>query len=230
LQHRLVAARARPSPIVYLVAGAWLTLLVLGMSGYGAVIRHDRLLVGGPPLWLATIAFVAGWQVMVLAMMAPASLHGFHRVAMGRELVGFTSAYLAVWTAFGLAIFFFDAGLHLTVNHWAWLSERTSLIPGTTLVLCGTYQLSDLKSRALERCREANGGGFHHALDCVAASGGLMLLAFALAAGSLVAMAAVTMVMVWEASSFGRTVVKPLGYGLIALGVLVLYGPIQTPF
>jgi predicted metal-binding membrane protein len=230
MQHRLVATTPRPGPIVFLVAAAWLTLLVLAASGYGAVIRHDRLLVDGPPLWLAAIAFVGGWQVMVLAMMAPASLHAFNRVAPGRDLAVFTLAYLAVWSAFGLAIFFFDASVHFTVNRWAWLADRTWLIAGTTLVLCGTYQLSNMKARALERCRKRVGGGPRHALDCIPASGNLMLLASALAASSLVAMVAVTVVMASEVSQLGRTVVRPLGYGLIAVGVLVLYGPIQSPF
>jgi predicted metal-binding membrane protein len=215
---------------LYLIAASWLTLLLLGASGYGAVIRHDRLLVGGPPFWLAALAFAGGWQVMVLAMMAPASLHAFNRVALGRDLAAFSLAYLTVWTVFGLAIFFFDAGVHFTVNHWTWLAERTWLIPGTTLVLCGTYQLTNLKASALERCRKPAIGGLHHAVDCVMASGGLMLLAFALMAGSLAAMAAVTVVMVAEVTQLGRTVVRPLGYGLIAIGVLVLYGPIQNPF
>ena len=230
MQHRLVAVRARATPVVYLIAASWLALLVLATTRYGAVIRHDRLLVDGPPLWAASVAFVAGWQVMILAMMAPASLHAFDRVGAGRDLLGFLISYLVVWTLFGLVIFFFDAGVHFTVGHWPWLSEHNWLIPGTTLVLVGTYQLSGLKVASLERCRELTRSGLRHAVDCVGASGGLMLLAFALAASSLVAMAAIAVVMVSEVSPLGRNIVKPLGYGLIALGVLVLYGPIQTPF
>jgi predicted metal-binding membrane protein len=230
VQHRLVATRAWQSPIVYIVVAAWLALLVLAASGNGAVIRHDRLLQGGPPLWLATLAFLVGWQVMIVAMMVPASLHAFHRVAPWRELGRFGAAYLTVWTVFGLAIFLLDAALHFSVNHWAWLADRSWLIPSSVLVLCGSYQLSDLKARSLERCRDATSTGFRHAIHCVGASGGLMLLAFALAASSLVAMAAVTAAMALEVTSVGRALVRLLGYGLIGLGVLVLYGPIQKPF
>lgn len=242
MQHRLVATgRAWPrdaAPVVVASAAAWLLLISAALSGTGALIRHDRLLEGGPPLWLATMAFVAGWQVMVIAMMVPASVPAFRRFAAGRRLPGFAAAYLAVWTGFGLGIFLFDAGVHLTVNHWVWLAEHPWLIAGTTLVVCGTYQLSDLKSRALATCRELTHlrpresscyAGAIHALHCLGASGGLMLLAFALVASNLAAMAALTVAMVFEVTPFGRVIVKPLGYALIALGVLVLFGPVALP-
>ena len=73
MQHRLVGAASaqqlrRATPALLLVALAWVVLMVFSASGSGAVIRHDRLLQGGPPLWLATILFVAGWQVMLAAI------------------------------------------------------------------------------------------------------------------------------------------------------------------
>lgn len=226
MQHRLVA---RPAPVVLAAAGAWLLLVALEVAGYGGAIRHDRLLQGGPgaqPLWQATLLFAAGWQVMVLAMMAPSSLHAFARVG-SRELLRFTAGYLAVWTAFGLAIFLGDAFVHLLANSWTWLGQHPWVIAGTTLVGCGTYQLSGLKSRSLEECRAAPSKiGSVHALQCLGSSGGLMLLAFAIAASNLLAMAAFAFLMLFELSSLGRTAVKPVGYALIALGVLVLYGPI----
>lgn len=224
MQHRLVA---RPASVVYAAAGAWLVLVALEVAGFGGVIRHDRLLQGGQPLWLATLLFVAGWQVMVLAMMAPSSLHAFASVD-SRRVLRFTAGYLAVWTGFGVAIFLGDSLVHLLVNSWMWLGQHPWVIAGTTLVGCGTYQLSGLKSRSLEMCRAAPSKmGAVHGLQCLGSSGGLMLLAFALAASNLLAMAAIAVLMLFEASSLGRTVVKPMGYALIALGVLVLYGPIQ---
>lgn len=42
-------------------------------------------------------------------------------------------------------------------------------------------------------------------------------------------MAAITLLMVWEVTPWSRSVIKGLGYGLIALGVFVLAGPIQPP-
>jgi predicted metal-binding membrane protein len=57
-----------------------------------------------------------------------------------------------------------------------------------------------------------------------------MLLAFALGAGSIAIMAAITMVMVWEACARrGVTTVKLIGYALIAIGVMVMAGPVIGP-
>jgi predicted metal-binding membrane protein len=225
-------------PVVGLAGLGWLVLLVFAATGNGAVIRHDRLLQGGPPLWLATIWFVAGWQVMLAAMMVPAGARAFVRVDFGRAWARFVAADFAIWTAFGLAIFFFDVAVHATVNSWPWLAVHPWLITGTTLVVAGTYQLSNLKAHALEACRRVghvptsdglDTGGVRYGLDCVRASGGLMLLAFALGSGSIFAMGAITVLMGWEMTAWGSSVVKPVGYPLIALGVFVLAGPISLP-
>jgi predicted metal-binding membrane protein len=241
MHHRAIAASgprlSRLLPVVGLAGLGWLVLLALAATGNGAVIRHDRLLEGGPPLWLATIYFVAGWQVMLAAMMVPAGVRAFIRVDFGRAWARFVAAYFAVWTAFGVAIFLSDAAVHVTVNSWAWLAIHPWLIAGTTLV-AGTYQLSDLKARALEACRRVEHvptsdglatGGVRYGLDCVGASGGLMLLAFALGSGSVFTMGAITVLMVWEMTAWGSSAVKPVGYALVALGVLVLAGPISLP-
>jgi predicted metal-binding membrane protein len=241
MQHRLVAVRRFPRPSItpaVVAAGfAWLVLLLFSLTGDGTVIRHDRLLQGGPPLWLATLLFIAGWQVMLWAMMVPASFHAFNRYR-SRRLVAFAVGYLAVWTAFGFAIFLFDAGVHATVNHWPWLAAHPWLIAGTTLVVVGTYQLSDLKMRSLDACRryrhapataKPGADGAVHGIECLGSSWALMLVAFALGAGSLVTMAALAGVMVWEVSPWGTTSVKLLGYCLIGLGVVILAGPIAAP-
>jgi hypothetical protein len=56
-----------------------------------------------------------------------------------------------------------------------------------------------------------------------------MLLAFALGSGSLFTMGAIAFLMVWEVTAWSSSVVKPVGYALIALGVFVLAGPISLP-
>jgi predicted metal-binding membrane protein len=234
MRHRAVAAsgpsRSRLLPVVGLAGLGWLVLLVFAATGNGALVRHDRLLQGGPPLWLATIWFVAGWQVMLAAMMVPASVLAFARFRVGRAMAGFGAGYFAIWTVFGLAIFFLDAAVHATVNSWPWLADHPWLIAGTTLVLAGTYQLSDLKAQALEACRRAeHAGGVRYGLDCLFASGGLMLLAFALGSGSLLTMGGITVLMLWEVTPWGSSVVKPVGYALIAVGIFVLAGPIDLP-
>jgi predicted metal-binding membrane protein len=213
-------------------------LLVFAATGNGAITRHDRLLQGGPPLWQAALSFVAGWQVMLAAMMVPASVAAFANVSIGRARARFAAAYFAIWTVFGLSIFFLDAAVHATVSSWPWLATHPWLIAGSTLVAVGTYQLSNLKASALVACRRAehasidaavDAGGLRHGVDCVRASGGLMLLAFALGSESVFTMGAITALMVWEVTPLGSSAVKPVGYALIALGVFVLAGPISLP-
>lgn len=123
-----------------------------------------------------------------------------------------------------------------TVNHWPWLAAHPWLIAGTTLIVAGTYQLSELKARSLAACRRgghAEGGsaaaGARHGVDCLGSSGALMLLAFALGAGNFGTMAVITGLMVWEVTPWGAAVVRIAGYALVALGVVVMAGPIQPP-
>jgi predicted metal-binding membrane protein len=241
MQHRLVAiagTRAgRLGPAVWLGAAGWLALIAMFAAGDGTAIRHDRLLQNGPPLWLATILFIAGWQVMLLAMMVPASHRAFARVGHARLAVGFGAGYFAIWTVFVVLLFGSDAAVHWTAIHWPWLAAHPWVIAGATLVAVGAFQLSDLKRDSLDACRtldhmEGGGGareGFRHGLRCLGASGGLMLLAFALAASSLMAMAAITVLMLTETTAAGAAVSRPVGYVLIALGVAVLAGPITPP-
>jgi predicted metal-binding membrane protein len=108
------------------------------------------------------------------------------------------------------------------------------LIAGTTLVVVGTYQLSDLKKRSLTACRQlkhlhasddSRADGAVHGIKCLGSSWALMLAAFALAPGNLLTMAAIALVMVWEISVWGMTSFKLLGYGLIGFGVVILAGP-----
>lgn len=79
--------------------------------------------------------------------------------------------------------FFAAVGL---ASSWPWLAEHSWLIAATTLVLVGTYQFSNLKARALAACRRlkhvpigdaVKPAGVGYGIDCVGASGGLMLLA-----------------------------------------------------
>lgn len=246
MQHRVVAGRQRLPripPAFWPAGAAWLIILGFTLTGQGAIIRHDHLLQDGPPLWLATVIFLLGWQVMLWAMMVPASLPVLDAQQGLRDGALFTGGYLALWTAFGLLVFLLDAGVHATVNHWPWLAAHPWLIAGGTLVLAGSFQLSDLKARSLAACRmlvhhppgpfAAHRGalvsGLVYGARCLGASWALMLLAFALAPGSLALMAAITAIMVWEVTPAGAVTVKHVGYGLIAVGVLILAGPIQGP-
>src|SRR5947208_2736454 len=73
-------AQRNRSPFAFLpwaIAGAWTVAIVAWARGWGHTLGHDHLIEHGPPLWMALLLFLAGWQVMVVAMMLPSSLPVF---------------------------------------------------------------------------------------------------------------------------------------------------------
>src|SRR6185369_5846879 len=104
--HRFLAVPA-------LIVGSWATLLVVDATGVRAALHHHALIEGGTPLALAIPAFLAGWMVMVAAMMLPASLPTVHAMASVTSRVprrrwaraAFLGSFAAVWLAFGLGAF-----------------------------------------------------------------------------------------------------------------------------
>lgn len=242
MQHRVVATRTRQRPggvaVASLVAGAWLVLVAFVVTGNGGVIHHARLTQGSLPLWIATALFLVGWQVMVWAMMVPASLAAIQG-REPRDTVFFIAGYMAVWSGFGLFAFVTDIGVHATVSHWPWLASHPWLIAGGALVLAGAYQFSNLKVASLAACRamagdRRSGGngsrpslrfGLGYGVKCLGASWALMLLAFAVGAASVGFRALIAGAMVWEITPQGAHVARLTGYGLIAVGLFVLAGP-----
>src|SRR5215210_2879562 len=94
--------------MVALIALAWLALWIWGQSPYGRFLSHEELgEVGESSAFL--LLFVAGWTVMIVAMMLPTSLplvtlfHTFTRQRQDRaRLVSLLIAgYVSVWVLFG---------------------------------------------------------------------------------------------------------------------------------
>ena len=249
MQHHLVAARRQrlpwqALPLLAVIAASWTALLTLSVLGDGAIVRHDRLLQDGPPLWVATLLFLGGWQVMLGAMMVAPALPAIRHFRLPGSQVRFLAGYVGLWTLFGLFAFVFDVGVHTAVKHSPWLTLHPWVIAGVLLVAAGTYQLSRVKVSSLAACRDLIHGwqgergtkgnalraGLAYGVRCLGADWGLMLLVFALAASSLVAMAAATLLMLWEAGD--RHLVRATriaGYALIAVGVATLPGPVLEP-
>ncbi len=95
-------------------------MLVLEVTGTAAALHHHALIEGGPPLAFAIPLFLAGWLVMVAAMMLPASLPTISVVAAATSWLtrprlaraAFLAAFALVWMAFGLVAFLGDVVLH----------------------------------------------------------------------------------------------------------------------
>ena len=239
--------------LLALVALAWLSLIVLGQSPYGRYLSHHSLgeLRGGGSLMLV---FVAGWLVMLLAMMLPTSLPlvvMFDRLARRRpehvRLVALLLAgYLSIWTLFGVFVYLGDAVLHAAVATSPWLGERAVALGAGALLLAGLYQFTPLKYHCLDKCRspfsfitehwrgrgelgQAFLLGIDHGRFCLGCCWTLMLVMFAVGVGNLGWMLVLGAVMAAEKNlPWGRRLSAPLGVVLVAWGLALLVGLLPT--
>jgi predicted metal-binding membrane protein len=245
-------ARARwrlPHPtVVWAIALAWAVAVAAQASGRGQALHHDALAEGGLPIWAGLGLFLLAWQLMIAAMMLPSSLpliRLFSRASANqpRSLsakAAFLGGYALVWTGFGAAAFLGDLAVHRLVERWGWLAARPALVGGAVLLLAGAFQFSTLKDRCLQVCRHPAGYllqhyqrgtgaafrlGIGHGVFCMGCCWALMLVAFAAGVANLWWMAALTAVMVFEKTGQGgRRGVRPIGVGLLVLGLLMLAG------
>jgi predicted metal-binding membrane protein len=242
--------RRLPHPtLVWAIAAAWAVAVAAQVTGRGQTLHHDGLLKGGLASWAALGLFLLAWQLMIAAMMLPSSLpliRLFDRVNASqpkplRAKAAFLGGYAALWTGFGVAAFLGDLGIHRLVDRWSWLAARPALLGGAVLLLAGAFQFSTLKDRCLRVCRHPGGYllrhyrrgtaaafrlGAGHGVFCVGCCWALMLVAFAAGVANLWWMAALTAVMVFEKTGpAGQRGVRPIGLGLIVLGILVLADP-----
>lgn len=240
------APRWRGAPLVLLlIAVAWALAVGAELTGGVQWVHHHDLLAERLPFTASLGLFLIAWQVHVAAMMLPSALPmlaAFHRAAAGQprpQLARgiFLGGYVAVWTGFGLVALvgqaLVDGLLHDAV-------QRSGLLHGAVLVLAGTFQFSALKDRCLEQCRHPRAFllqhyrrgalaalrlGVRHGLFCVGCCWALMLVMFVVGIANLAWMAPLALLMLYEkAGRHGRRIVRPVGVGLIGLGLAILAG------
>lgn len=241
----------RPRAVPALIVVAWFAVIAAQATGTAGQLHHHALIEGSAPLWLAAGLFLAGWLVMVGAMMLPASLTTLRLVerrsvgarrpgtARGTFLVGF----LLAWGVFGVLAFAADVVLHRVVDATPWLASRPSLIEASLFALAGLYQFAPLKRNSLAACRHPAGmplaggrsepawlrSGLDHGLDCLGSSWALMLLMFA-EGFNIWWMAGLTPLMIYEAGGrHGLRASRLAGLVLLLAGLAVLSGPVGRP-
>ena len=231
--------------LVALAAAAWLALWALGDSPAGSYLHHGGA-AGPEPLQAAL--FTAGWLLMIVAMMLPSSVP---LVVTFAALVGrrrrpallvalLVAGYLAVWTAFGLAAWLLDRGVHAAVDGLPWLASHPQVIIATTLLAAGLWQFSPLRDRCLDECRsplgfvlnrwrgaserrEALAMGVAHGAFCVGCCWSLMLVMFGVGLGSLSAMLLLGGLTAIEKNlPWGRRLTRPLGVVLVLAAVYAI--------
>jgi len=233
-----LGASAWRVPVLSVAIGAaWLLAVGAQLAGQAALLHHHTLIEGGVPFWMALLLFLLGWQVMIAAMMLPASLPSIgafsaaaHSARRRHAVAEFLGAYALAWSIFGLLAFMGDDILHHIVDATPWLADRPWLIEASILALAGAYQFSPLKRRGLAASRHpaalarsnevVRRGSFRlgldHGLACLGSSSALMLLMFAEGFANLAWMAALAAVMIYEATGrHGLRAAQAVGVGLV---------------
>jgi predicted metal-binding membrane protein len=241
-----MALRGVPMVVAAAIALAWAVAVGAQVGGVAGYVHHDALLEDGPPFWVALPAFLVAWQLMIAAMMLPSSLpliRMFGAASRGqprpaRAMAAFLGGYALVWSVFGGLALGFDLGVHRSVDSIGWLHDHEWLIGGSVLAVAGAFQFTKLKDACLDKCRHPGqfmlrhygrgaGAGFRlgarHGAFCVGCCWALMLVMFAAGVASLVLMAGLTAVMVYEKTRpRGRRSVPVTGVALLAAAALVL--------
>src|SRR6266700_4548156 len=168
-----------------------LAFLIVAALAWAVTITRSRSM-DDTSMGLGSIgAFVAGWVVMMTAMMLPSATPLVFEFARGAErrrgwqtataLLGAT--YLGVWLAFGIVCFALYNALGMP-----WPNQ--GILGGAALVIAGVYALTPLKRASEARCRElcalhgllpfnlmrsAAIVGVRYGLSCLGCSAGLMI-------------------------------------------------------
>lgn len=182
---------------------AWAILVAAQLAGSRAL-DHDALLGGQRVDPAHVVVFLVGWQVMVLAMMVPASVPVLRDVAARpRRLAPFLAGFALVWTAFAWLALSVDSVVHRTADLAPWLASR-HLIAAGLLGFAGAVTLAPITARCLSACRQWRAGtpdaatlkrhihladGVRYGTLCLGCDGALMLLVFGLGRGNVAWMA-----------------------------------------
>jgi predicted metal-binding membrane protein len=206
-----------------------------------------RVVPGGDVI-VPAVFYGAAWILMTAAMMLPTTLPLFNafdrltapRADHARLLVLLGLGYMAVWGAFGLLAHGLHGALLSGLERVPALAWHGWLIGAAIIALAGAFQFSSLKRRCLEKCRtplsfviehwrgqaqarHAFALGAHHGLFCIGCCWALMLLMFALGAGSLGWMLLLAAVMAIEKNApWGRRLSTPLGVALLAWAAVLV--------
>jgi predicted metal-binding membrane protein len=233
-----------------LVAAAWAVALLAALTHQTYLIDHGFLLERSRLPWPITLAiFLAGWQIMTVAMMLPSSMPMVYMLVYASRQqtrpratqAAFLAGYVVVWTAFAVAAFLGDTLIHGLIDRWPWLGANAYLIGTLTFAVAGAFQFSPLKERCLTACRspfsffvryyrKGAGAAWHlglrHGLFCLGCCWALMLVMFGVGVGSLAWMAALAGVMVVEKTVPGGQRLSPIvGIALVLLAILGLVQP-----
>jgi predicted metal-binding membrane protein len=196
----------------------------LGVAGASWVIavRQVRGMDMGVATSLGSFAsFIAAWVPMMAAMMlpgaVPAALRRVQAGARGGAVLVFAGSYLAVWALVGVAVYGLDR-------------PHGTRVAGVIAIVAGGFELTQVKRRFRQNCRQHVRSGFGFGLSCIGSSFALMALLAALGVMSITWMAVVGVVIAAQKILPARAALDvPLALAIAALGALILISPASIP-
>ena len=225
------------------VLAAWAILVLWSRSPYANLLDHTTIGEGDLSPVVRLPIFLAGWTLMVLAMMLPIELPRIRRIERVSSRLpaesGFLFRYLlgtlAVWLVFGGLLYAGDSALHEIVERSPLLDSLSWGFAGAILLSAGIYQFTPWKQNCLRagigeghpHINLAGGGrlGWSHGIACLGSCWGLMLVMFAVGRMNLAAMLVVFVLMAAERfERIGRYATPLIGLTFVALGVAGLLG------
>ena len=230
-----------PREIALPALAAGMVLVVAAVAWIGMI--HQSRSMGDMAMGLGSPgSFAAGWLMMMAAMMLPTALplvfefarHSERRAGWQVATGLLCATYLAVWLAFGVAVYLVYDALRMP-----WADQR--LIGGASLVLAGIYAVTPFKRSSEARCRElcalhgplpfnlqrsAVLAGARYGVSCIGCTAALMVAAVLIGMSSFGWMAVMSgLVLLYKLApvpGMGQRTV--LAVAVAALGVLYAFG------
>ena len=164
--------------------------------------------------------FTAAWVTMMAAMMLPGAAPAVARHARGRGNVSaalFTGSYLCIWALAGLVAYALDR-------------PHGPAAAGAVVIAAGAYELTPVKQRFRQRCREDAASGLGYGLCCAGSSIGLMAMLVALDVMSLFWMSVAAVLACAQKLLPARAAVEvSLALALVGLGAVLVIAPALIP-
>jgi predicted metal-binding membrane protein len=165
--------------------------------------------------------FLSVWVPMMAAMMLPGVAPAARQLARagGRalDIVRYVGSYLAIWSVFGIVLYLL-------------YRPHGTAIAGAFAVAAGVYELTPLKRRFREMCRDRVSSGLELGLCCVGSGIGLMLMMVALGVMSVTWMALIAGAMLAQKLLPPRAAIDvPVAMAVAALGIAVIVAPSSVP-
>lgn len=165
--------------------------------------------------------FAPLWITMMAAMMLPGTCASLFRQARSdhdvRAVPSFLLTYLAIWASVGLLAY-------------ATYQPHGTAAAGAVVITAGLYELTPLKRRCRDRCRQSGHSGAGFGVACMGSSIGLMAILLAISPMSILWMVVITATVVAQRMFPATWLVDiPIALAVVGLGIWILAQPSSIP-